>query len=336
MIIKSALRFSFLILYGAIAQGKVPNPQQLHQRLSVEEINHLTVDLVSQVNKNNIENHIIALAGQRYSKKEKNKSANYISKTLESFGYDVQSTEGVNKNLVADLKGSITPKQIFIVAAHYDTVKNTPGADDNASGVAGMLEIARLLARTSLASTVRIIAFDNEENGLLGSSQYAKSLNNYGTKVIGMISLEMIAYSCKNCQTPFSDIPEKQCLDVEPENIKAGNFIGIVANSDSASMVTAFKNTAASFVSLLDIVSAVVRDKGDCFANTRRSDHASFWDQGYPALMITDTANFRNPNYHKSSDTLDTLDLDFAAKVVKATLATIVITANPAGPLLQR
>ena len=151
-----------------------------------------------------------------------------------------------------------------------------------------------------------------------------------------MISLEMIAYTCKNCQVPFADIPEKQCLDVEPENITVGNFIGIVANSDSADMITVFKNTAASFVSSLNIVSAEVDGNGECFPSTRRSDHASFWDQGYPALMITDTANFRNPNYHKNSDTLDTLDLDFATKVVKATLATIVTTANTERSRLKR
>ena len=336
LIILSLIGFSFIILYGAIAQGKAPDSKQLHQHLSKEEINRLTVDPISQVIQKNIENHIIALAGQRYTKKEKTKTTDYISKTLESFGYVVQITEGESKNLIADLKGSITPKQIFIVAAHYDTVKNTPGADDNASSVAGMLEVARVLAKTSLASTVRFIAFDNEENELLGSSQYAKSLHNNGAKVIGMISLEMIAYTCKNCQTPFSDIPEKQCLDVEPENIKAGNFIGIIANSDSANMVAAFKNSAASFVSTLDIVSAVVGGNGNCFPSTRRSDHAPFWDQGYPALMITDTANFRNPNYHKSSDTLDTLDLDFATKVVKATLATVVTTVKPVDSRPQR
>ena len=127
------------------------------------DISSIIVDLVSQVTKKNIESHIIALAGQRYTNKEKTAAANYIRKTLESFGYVVQSTEGVSKNLMADLKGSKTPNRIFILAAHYDTVKNTPGADDNASSVAGMLEIARLLARTSLASTVRFVAFDNEE-----------------------------------------------------------------------------------------------------------------------------------------------------------------------------
>jgi hypothetical protein len=123
LIILSLIGFSFIILYGAIAQGKAPDSKQLHQHLSKEEINRLTVDPVSQVTQKNIENHIIALAGQRYTKKEKTKTIDYISKTLESFGYVVQITEGESKNLIADLKGSITPQQIFIIAAHYDTVK---------------------------------------------------------------------------------------------------------------------------------------------------------------------------------------------------------------------
>ncbi len=295
-------------------------------------INHL----VNQVSRDNIKNHIRALTQKdsRFTNEEKAYVSKYINNQLESFGYEVQSIKTQDTlNLVAELRGTVTSNNIFVVGGHYDTVEDSPGADDNASAVAGMLEIARVLAKTSLVTTVQFVAFDNEEKELLGSGLYVQSLKDQGKEVIGMISLEMIAYTCGNCQIPFSDI--KDCLNVQPEGIATGDFIGIVGNTHSKHMISDFRNAAENYVPALKFVSAEVAGNGSCFASTRRSDHASFWDLNYPAIMITDTANFRNPNYHKETDTLDTLDLEFATQVVKATLATVISTANTPRSQLQ-
>ncbi len=293
---------------------------------------HQKIDeLVNQVSVENIKKNISALAkSERFDDEQKTNALNHIKTQLESFGYAVKVIEKtiqgkINRNIVAQLKGELTPNRIFVVGAHYDSVPGSFGADDNASAVAGMLEIARILKKHSRAATVHFVAFDNEENGLLGSKSYGQRLKKaQRASVIGMISLEMIAYTCKisGCQVAFANI--KNCLDVNPENEKLGDYIGIVANTGSEKMVEAFTNATQRFVRSLKIVTAKVADKGTCFANTRRSDHASFWDLGFPAMMITDTANFRNPNYHKSTDTPETLDFEFARKVVQAVLAAVV------------
>ncbi len=306
-------------------------------RNSTKNMRITTSPLVNQVSKENIKNHILALTqkGSRYTNEEKDYASKYIKNQLDSFGYEVRSIKTHdNLNLVAELRGSVNPDNIFVLAAHYDTVENSPGADDNASAVAGMLEIARLLAGTSQNATVQLVAFDNEEKGLVGSRLYVESLKKSGKDLIGMISLEMIAYTCKNCQTPFSDI--KGCLNVQPEGITTGDFIAIVANTHSKHMINDFRNAAKKFVPALKLVSAEVTGNGNCFPNTRRSDHASFWDLDYPAIMLTDTTNFRNPNYHTITDTLNTLDMEFATKVVKATLATVIRATNTSRPQLPQ
>lgn len=329
------LAFAFLIQSEILAQETIPNlpiTEQISilQNLQTDNKNLSIVTLVSQVSKENITQHIKALEGPRFNEDEKVKAVTYVKTQLENFGYLVQHQKiKDNQNLIAELKGSKFPARAFILGAHYDTVEGSPGADDNASGIAGMLEIARILARTSPSSTIQFVAFDNEERGLRGSHQYAESLKNSGTNVIGMISLEMIAYACHTpgCQLQsFSS--QSPCMDVEPESIITGNFIGIVANTYSVSLIDDFRNAASNFVPTLKVVSARVSGNGTCFSHTRRSDHASFWDAGFPSLMVTDTANFRNPNYHAPTDTLSTLNLIFAVDVARATLATIVKTTS--------
>jgi len=292
------------------------------------------IELVNQVRIEHIIKNIKTLAkSERFTDEHKIQAMNVIKSQLENYGYTVKVVEKIvqgkiNRNIIAELKGKVTPNRIFIVGAHYDSVAGSFGADDNASAVAGMLEIARLLKDSNLAATVHFVAFDNEENGLLGSKSYAQTLKAQGANIIGMISLEMIAYTCRTsgCQAAFVDVPN--CLDVEPGNEKVGDYIGFVANTGSVKMLGEFKKAVKQFVPSLKIVTAIVTDNGACFANTRRSDHASFWDLGFPAMMITDTANFRNPNYHKKTDAAETLDFEFATKVVQAVLSTVIFISN--------
>ncbi len=275
-------------------------------------------DLVAEVSQTNIEAHITALEGERRTLAQMAAAADYIAAQLEGFGYSVVSDPiGGTENLIAELTGATDPDAIFLIGAHFDTVTGSPGADDNASGVAGMLEAARVLASGEYEASLQFVAFALEEIGLQGSSQLAQAYQAAGESVIGMISVEMIAYTCPApCQTPFVDaLP---CLDVGTPGVTVGNFIGAVANTASASMLSDFVAAAQTYVPGLPTNTAKVAGSGTCFPDSRRSDHAPFWDAGYPALMLTDTANFRNPNYHQPSDTLATLDLEFATDVTRA------------------
>jgi Zn-dependent M28 family amino/carboxypeptidase len=203
----------------------------------------------------------------------------------------------------------------LILAAHYDTVAQSPGADDNASGVAVMLEAARRLADLDRPGRWVFIGFAQEEQHCLGSTLYAIKARRSGLHIQGMIALECVGYASHKSGS-------QQRLRELPVAIPdVGNFLGIVGNPEAAAFKQQFENAAGCFVSDLPLVSLVVPNAGHDFPDTRRSDHAPFWDAGYPALMLTDTANFRNPWYHQPGDRLETLDLPYMAKVTKAIVA---------------
>jgi cysteine-rich repeat protein len=289
--------------------------------------------LVSQVSQANIQSHIAALEGERDTTAQQAAAAGYIRAQLESYGYTVASDPvGESENLIATLTGSLTPGQVYVVGAHFDTVAGSPGADDNASAVAGMLEIARVLAGAQTGSTVQFVAFALEEDGLLGSMQFAQAANAAGTDVAGMIALEMIGYTCTTpgCQIAFFNVPA--CVTVSTEGLAVGTFIGAVANSASAGMIGEFETASSTYVPTLQAEWLEVAGIGTCFSDARRSDHAPFWDVGYPAIMVTDSADFRNPNYHAATDTLLTLDLSFATEVTRATLAMVAASAVVVSP----
>jgi Zn-dependent M28 family amino/carboxypeptidase len=196
-----------------------------------------------------------------------------------------------------------------------------------------MLEIARILADFQPASSVEFVGFALEELGLIGSSQYAQQAHAAGVDVIGMISLELIAYTCSTpgCQFTINDIPG--CLDVEPEGMNVGTFIAGVANAASAPLLARFVEAQTTYVPSLPIVTGEVAGVGLCFPDTRRSDHAPFWDQGYRALMLSDTADLRNPYYHTPDDTSETLDFGFARLVTQVAMATVVLQVGCACPV---
>lgn len=191
----------------------------------------------------------------------------------------------------------------FILGAHYDVVPGSPGADDNATGVAALLEIARIIKSPRL----QFVAFNLEEQGLLGSAHFVRHLK---TPVAGMVSLEMLGYKS---DTPGSQQLPAGLADRYPST---GNFIGIVGNERSRSLLEIFLPAMKS-VEGLPVESLVVSGNGESIEPTRFSDHAPFWDAGHAALMITDTSWFRNPHYHQPTDTIETLDLDFLARVTE-------------------
>ncbi len=227
---------------------------------------------------------------------------------------DVQSyliNERQYENRIAEIKGSEHPEQIILISAHYDTVPGSPGADDDGTGIAAITELAKRFGQTKPARTLRFVAFTNEEQPFagtdtMGSRVYAKQVADRKENILGMFSLEMLGY--------YSDRPNSQQYPVPVNGMypNQGNFIGFISNLKSRELLKTsllvFRQTAtvpSEGIALPEAIGAI-----------GRSDHASFWKYGYPALMVTDTANFRTPHYHTPQDTVETLDLDRLTRVV--------------------
>ena len=207
--------------------------------------------------------------------------------------------------------------RLIILGAHFDSVQGTPGADDNASGVAVLLEAARLLARARVGSQVLFCAFNLEELNMIGSSYFVKKLKSVGAKVATMISLEMVGYTDSR---PGS---QKYPFGLKAFYPDRGDFIGVIGNWNSASLLRRVARQMRQ-VQGLPVETLSVPGNGGLIPAVRLSDHAPFWDAGYPALMITDTSFFRNPHYHGSTDTLETLNLDFMAKVCEGVVRAVL------------
>lgn len=209
-----------------------------------------------------------------------------------------------SKNVVATLPGKTFPQYIVIICAHYDSYSNqaetlAPGADDNASGTAAVMEIARILAEYSFDFTLKFIGFSAEEFGLYGSKHYAQEAKARGEKIMGVINMDMIAYA-----------------DRLPEDLD------LVVNLRSEWLANRF-SICASIYTPLDLLKVVN-------ANFRYSDHSSFWDQGYSAVCGIEDSIVTNPYYHKTTDTYSTLNMGFAASVTKIALAVAAGLAQPA------
>ncbi|MBD2494739.1 M28 family peptidase [Nostoc sp. FACHB-280] len=224
---------------------------------------------------------------------------------IHTFKVNGKSCKNLILNLSADGKHKDLPP--ILMGAHYDAVPGTPGADDNATGVAVLLELARKFAAQPAKYPLRLVAFDMEEYGLLGSAEYAALLHQQQQPLRLMISLEMLGYCVS---TPGSQSYPSPLEKFYPNQ---GDFIALIGNL----------RTIRDLISLSRSIRKVgvasqwlpVPNRGLIVRQTRLSDHAPFWDLGYPAIMVTDTAFLRNPHYHKSSDNIASLDLDFLTGV---------------------
>lgn len=242
-------------------------------------------------------------------------AAAYIEKALAGYTVERQEydAEGVPvANLIVEIQGTTRPEEIVIVGAHYDSVDGTRGADDNASGVAGMLALARRFAHARPARTLRFIAWVNEEpphfqTGTMGSYVYARRCHERGERIVAALSLEMLGY--------YDDQPGSQQY---PPPLSAlypdtANFIGFAGNLASRVLV---KECVRVFraKSTFPAQAAVLPE---LIPQTGWSDQWSFWQFGWPALMVTDTALYRNPHYHTEGDLPETLDYERMAAVVE-------------------
>jgi aminopeptidase YwaD len=264
--------------------------------------------------------HVAALARtpRAPGSREHRQAADYIRHHFEQAGLVVEERsfdEGgfTGTNLLAFPSAAGADLPLLILGAHYDSVRESPGADDNASAVAALLELARWLGPhfPSLEKRfcqLQLVAYDLEEYGFVGSIVHSRESQHAGKAVRGMISLEMLGYTD---QRPHTQRLPPHLTKLYPN---VGNFIGVCGNEASRSLVHAVTQ-AMKNVPGLPVEFITVPGTGELLPEIRLSDHSSFWDCNYPALMITDTSFLRNPHYHQPSDTPETLDYPFLAKV---------------------
>jgi hypothetical protein len=264
--------------------------------------------------------HVIAIASAEHNMQEPEAyeiAALYGELQLVKAGFavrrqsfDVKGT--AVRNLDVEIRGSNPAAGIVVVGAHYDSVEGAPGANDNGSGVAATLELARLLADWKPVHTWRFVLFANEEppyfhTQSMGSAVYARKCKADGERIVAMFSLETLGY--------YSDKPGSQRYPfpfkyVYPDR---GNFVAFVANLDGRDLV---RETVAAFRKSARFPSEGVAAPG-ILPGIDWSDHWAFEREGWPALMITDTAPFRYPHYHTANDTPEKVDYERLARVVR-------------------
>lgn len=292
----------------------------LHQLVSTVDSNRLRADLEFVEGIRHRTTGPVHLKAVGDSLTQLFEAANLYAET-QAFAYGNYT----GKNILGTLPGTNAADTVIIVDAHYDTVSNAPGADDNGSGTVGVMEIARLLSRYPARRTLRFIGFDLEEAGLVGSARYVSGGLPANEKVAGVFNFEMIGYYSNEPNTQqvpagFNLIFPAAYNQIAADSFR-GNSIINVGNSAHPALADLFSNSAATYVPDLKVVKVVMLT-GIPVPDLLRSDHAPFWSAGHPALMLTDGADYRNKCYHTASDTLDEkLNFTFMANVVKTTLA---------------
>ncbi|MBI4339043.1 MAG: M28 family peptidase [Chloroflexi bacterium] len=287
--------------------------------------------------------HVVQLAtGERFNHDRHGEPLGYLDNTLSGLGLSVSghtfTYEGrLGINLIARKEGAgaLAP---LLLCAHYDTVQGSPGADDNASGLAALLECARLLAPLSLGRTVDFVALDMEERqpegeGLVGSRAFARDVAP-ARRYAGVYTLEMVGFtSGPGTQRMPPGFP--LLFPSAYQRVAAGGFAGdalaVVTRRSDAALAQSLARAARHPLAGLEMVLLEIPEGAVLPPELFRSDHASFWAAGIPAVLLTDTADFRNPHYHSSGDTPDTLDYGFLAKVTATVALALLSEAAQAG-----
>lgn len=245
-------------------------------------------------------------------------AAEFVESEFRRLGFEVESQQyfahGVPVRNIAVVKQGANPaKPCIVLGAHYDSVIGTPGADDNASGVAAVLELARLMKDCSNQRSIHFVAFPHEEppyfyTDRMGSRRYAKRMYDEDRRVQVMFALEMLGYAGERMEQKYP-FPFLRQLGGYP---KYGNYIALVGNIRSRKMVARVREQMRRACA----VGVESLNAPGFLPPLFLSDHSSFWRYSFPAMMVTDTAFLRNPHYHMPSDTADTLNYDFLAEVV--------------------
>lgn len=318
------------MLYTHMSTAEEPVDPNEQVRLDAASLNR------KEVNQADLERYLDTLVtriGERNTRRpEKLESAAvWIESTLgqSNIGFDVGRQEyeagGMKvRNLIAELPGTSRRDEIVVVGAHYDTVPGSPGANDNGTGVAAMIALAQAFAGDPQERTIRFVAFVNEEppyfhTEQMGSLVYARKCRERSDDIKAMIAIETIGY--------YSDEPGSQQYPpgLEGKFPETGNFLAFVGNAASRFIVD---SAEAAFARGCDIP-AVAGVFPEGTSGVSWSDHWSFWQNGYFALMVTDTAPFRYPHYHEASDTVEKVDMERFTEAVKGLEAVVRTWANP-------
>ncbi len=261
-----------------------------------------------------------------------------IRDSLKRYGYDVQLQQVkdsiyVGENIIARKDGHVAPKNKLIVSAHYDTTEDSPGADDDASGVAGLLEIARLLADIPLEHSVDLVFFDLKESHFAGSRTYVTRHSEEDENIIGVINLDMIGYmaTARNSQR----VPESIGIALPAVKRKVethgnvGDFVVCVANHRSKDLKDSFVESMEKYVSHRKVIALLTPGNSELLGELRYGDHAAFWDHDIAAIFVGDGADSRNPNYHSERDQLGTIHFGFMKDIVQGALACTLKMCKP-------
>jgi len=264
---------------------------------------------------------VAALSFRRFEEGDRQQARDYILGELQKAGwtpqlqeFQAQGLSGIN--ILAERSGTEPHSGSILLGAHYDTVAVAPGADDNATAVATVLEAARLLGQQqlprSLPRSLRLAFFDLEEEGLLGSKAFVETLQPKALE--GAVIMDMIGYTCHTagCQS-YPPLPVQPPMD-------KGEFLAAIG--DQGHPILTERLSQAGGENLPQVLTLSIPLLGGLSPDLVRSDHTPFWKKGIGAVLLTDTANFRNPHYHQPSDTLERIDRDFfvgsAQIVIKA------------------
>jgi len=290
--------------------------------LTESSLENTAVDL--SVNENQLMAHVEAITQPRATLTQKETARRYITEQLTRYGlsptqqpYGPSQNPGVN--IIVNIPGSNLAAGTIVLGAHYDSIVNSPGADDNGSAIAAALEAARIFSSQAVAlqsadanaapKSLKIVFFDQEEqqpdgSGLLGSLAFTSVASNLAD-VKGAVILDMIGYACRipGCQS----YPERLPVANVPDT---GDFLAVLGLESHTDLLGSFMLSAQSNWPLV-LTLPIPKLMLNVFPDLLRSDHAPFWEKGIPAVFVSDTANFRNPNYHTASDTPGTLDRSF-------------------------
>ncbi len=261
------------------------------------------------------------LAFPRHAPADRARARAFIAARLRALGWTpVELPFATGVNLQTERPG---PGGTLLVSAHYDTVAGSPGADDDATGVAALLELARHFAAHDGPRGLRLVFFDREEAGLEGSRAYA-ARDELVAGLVGAVSLEMLGVACRapGCQRFPPDLPLAPPSD-------RGDFLAVVGSAEHPPLLAAF--AAASAPGRPRVLALPVPDRGRSLPDTRRSDHAPFWDRGLGAVMVTDTADLRFPHYHTQFDVPSMIDPAFFAGATAIVIDAVATLTGSSG-----
>ena len=257
----------------------------------------------------------------------------FASYGIPTYRQDFTFGNNIPQNIIANMQGLSNEEEVYIIDAHFDTVSNSPGADDNGSGVVAVMEAARILSNYGFQKTIKLIAFDLEEPGLLGSINYVGSGIEPTEIIQGVLNFEMIGYHTNqpnSQQVPlgFDLLFPDLYNEIEADQFR-GNFIISIANMTSNPLLQKYDLCAANYVPDLKVVSIGFTIPDNVIPpDFKRSDHTPFWLAGHQALMLTDGSNFRYPHYHQPTDLVEHLSFTFMSNVLKAGIATVAELAG--------